>query len=104
VDVVIAAEPSWVQVPIAVVLVVLVFYVLPYVVIPAVARWRTRRRGGAQAESPSGWTAVIIAAILAAFVVAISWDSDLGRPALGALLVATLAVIGGMWWASRRKR
>jgi hypothetical protein len=94
--------PSWKQLAIGLLLLVFAFYVVPRVVVPAVARWQSRRRGGATANLPPRWTAPINAAIVAVFVIVISWNSDLGRPALAALLVATLGVIGGLWWTARR--
>lgn len=91
------AEPS-----VLAVLVVLVYFVLPKVVIPTAARFLARRRGGGPLVAPGalGWP--LMAATFVAFVVAISWDRDLGRPALGVLLVATLGAVWAMWRLSRR--
>jgi hypothetical protein len=84
------------------VLVVLGWYVLPRVVIPAIARWLTRRRGGAPPEPVSRAGATLMAAMLTAFVIAVSWNRDLGRPSVGVLLALVVGMLFGLWRYSRR--
>jgi hypothetical protein len=94
---------SWVDLAIGMALLFGVFYVGPKVLMPALARWQTRRRGGLPPTPAGPWAAAIVAAMLAGFLVAVSWSSDLGRPALGPLLAGSLGVIAWMWWKSRRR-
>jgi hypothetical protein len=85
---------------VAVVLIVLVAWVVPHELVPAIARWRQRRGRGAKPAGP--WIRAIVAATVAGSVVAIAWDFDLGRPGLGALVAGSLGVMLAMWRMSRR--
>jgi hypothetical protein len=80
---VIQASAETLQIAYVVVLVVLGYYVLPRVVIPAIARWLTRRRGGSSPEPVSRAGVALMAAMLTAFAVAGAWNRDLGRPTVG---------------------
>jgi uncharacterized membrane protein YqjE len=78
------------------------YYVLPRVLIPALGRWMTRRRGGPPSERVTRTSTAIMAVMLTAFVIAVSWNRDLGRPTVGVLLALVVGVLFGLWRVSRR--
>jgi hypothetical protein len=103
--VILAAEEYSSPLEIAYVLVVVVlgWYVLPRVVIPALGRWMTRRRGGPPSERVTRTSTAIMAVMLTAFVIAASWNRDLGRPTVGALLALVVSMLFALWWRDNRR-
>jgi drug/metabolite transporter (DMT)-like permease len=94
------SSPSWADLA-GVVLAVVGSFLLVRVLLPNAIGWVVRRRGGDPATPPDELGMAVLAAMLVAAVIALSWSSDLGRPALGALLAASLGVILAMWRVGR---
>jgi hypothetical protein len=82
---------------------VFAYYVLPRVLIPALGRWMTRRRGGPPSERVTRTSTAIMAVMLTAFAIAYSWDRDLGRPTVGVLLALVLSMLFAFWWRDNRR-
>lgn len=87
----------------AIVFIVGLFYVYPHVLIPAIVRWQTRRRGGIPPEPAGRGAKVLMAGMLVGFIILMSWDSSLGRPSLIVLCLMTVGLLFGLWRSSRRE-
>lgn len=92
---------SWLDLLIAVALIVVVYFVIPKVVVPALAR---RRGTGTASRQVTPKLAAVIAALVAVSILARAWSGDLGQPAVAAIVLGCLGVAAYVLWASRSRR
>ena len=92
---------SWLDLLIAVALIVVVYFVIPKVVVPALAR---RRGTGTASWQVTPKLAAVIAALVAVGILARAWSGDLGQPAVAAIVLGCLGVAAYVLWASRSRR
>jgi AmiR/NasT family two-component response regulator len=92
----------WFDLGSALVVIVVVFYVLPEHLYPAVVRWRERRSGRPLAPATARNLAPVLGAVVAVGVGALVVDPDAGRRMALPLAMAAAGVLLAMWQVSRR--